>query len=76
MHVTQAEIEEKTEQNEEESEDEGGLDLEEAKRRMEEEDKIDKEIYRERVKRRHRVSHSMVDYNRICVTQDNFGNFT
>lgn len=41
---------------EEEEEEVGGIDIAAARERMLEEDKIDKQIYRERIKQKHRVS--------------------
>ena len=43
------------EEDEEEEEEEGGIDIAAARQRMLEEDKIDKQIYRERIKQKHRV---------------------
>lgn len=40
---------------EEEEEEVGGIDIAAARERMLEEDKIDKQIYRERIKQKHRV---------------------
>ncbi|XP_022292440.2 putative ATP-dependent RNA helicase DDX10 [Crassostrea virginica] len=42
------------EEDEEEEEEEGGIDIAAARQRMLEEDKIDKQIYRERIKQKHR----------------------
>ena len=40
----------------EEEDDAGGIDLDKAKERLQEEDKFDKEEYRKKIKAKHRVS--------------------
>lgn len=42
----------------EEEDEEGGIDIAAAKQRMIEEDKIDKQIFRERIKEKHRVRYT------------------
>lgn len=46
----------KSVQNKEEGDDSGGINLERAKERLQEEDKFDKEEYRKKIKEKHRVS--------------------
>lgn len=45
----------------EEEDDTGGIDLDKAKERLQEEDKFDKEEYRKKIKAKHRVSFSIMN---------------
>lgn len=53
----------------EEEDDTGGINLDKAKERLQEEDKFDKEEYRKKIKAKHRVSffhHEFTQRNLIC----------
>ena len=47
--------------DDDDDDDMGGINIEQARRRMQEEDKFDKELYRQKIKQKHKVWHTTPD---------------